>query len=48
LIVALTQFKQSADKASRTLVQLQWFLIGLTAAILVLTGVVVWDIFQRE
>jgi hypothetical protein len=46
-IVALRQFQESADTASATLVRLQWFLIGLTAAILVLTGVIVWDIFQR-
>jgi hypothetical protein len=39
LIVALRQFKESADKASR---KLFW----LTLAILVLTGVIVWDIFQ--
>lgn len=44
LIVALTQFKKSADKSSGTLVRLSWILIVLTATILVLTAVIVWDI----
>jgi hypothetical protein len=41
LIVALTQFKDSADRASQRL-------IWLTAAILALTVVIVVDIFMGE